>query len=216
MSHHSMIAGSMGSIGPSASQFDFRARRAMVAAAKECFARRGVEAVTLAEIAKVANIGEAEALAAYGSKAKLLLAVFDEAWALINPRLADVIATSPDARKAMTSMLSTAAYIMQKDRALARLMLLESYRIQGDSGQVLMSRGYGVFIQIATALVERGQAQGCFKTSYHPRVIVSLVLASVQGLMRDALLAEESGGSNPYSTSQLMAAFEAVVSSLAP
>lgn len=185
-------------------------------AAKDCFARKGFESTTLADVAKAAKVPEEELKRNYGSKRRLLLAIFDEAWAGINPRVANIIATSPDARSAMTSLLTTAVHVFQKDRALARLMLLEAYRPQPGTNRVATSRGYFVFVEMVTALAERGQREGSFKTSFHPRVITSVIVAVVQGVLRDALLAEEMGASNPYALPQLIAAFDAVVASLKP
>lgn|GEM_PF-2424093 len=190
--------------------------RAILAAAKECFTRKGYEATTLADIAQAARIPEAELLQNYGPKSKLLLGIFDQAWALINPRIADIIATSRDARSAMSSILSTAVNVYQKDRSLVRLMVLEAYRPQPGTNRVATSRGYFVFAEMLTALAERGQREGCFKTSFHPRVITSLIVAVGQGVLRDALLAEEMGKADIYAMPQLIAAFESVIASLKP
>lgn len=193
-----------------------QSHRAILAAAKECFARKGVEASTLADVSQAARVSEAELQETYGYKYKLLIAILDEAWAAINPRIAETIAKSSDPRHAMISILSTAANVMQKDPALVRLMLLEAYRPDPRTNRVMVSRGYQAFVEMATKVAEQGQQRGFFKTNYHPRVIVSLVVAVAQGVLRDALLAQERGETDLYTTSQLMTAFEAIVASLRP
>ncbi|HEY1774241.1 MAG TPA: TetR/AcrR family transcriptional regulator [Gammaproteobacteria bacterium] len=216
MSSSSPVTGTLTDIGPRTGQSVSLPHRAILAAAKECFVRKGFEAVTLTDIAQSARIPEAELQREYAHKSKLLMGIFDEAWALINPRIAEIIATSRDARSAMSSILSTAVSVYQKDRALVRLMLLEAYRPQPGTNRVATSRGYFVFVEMMTALAERGQREGHFKTSFHPRVITSVIVAVGQGVLRDALLAEEMGGANLYAMPQLVAAFESVIASLGP
>ena len=63
---------------------------------------------------------------------------------------------------------------------------------------------------------ERGQREGHFKASFHPRVITSLIVAVGQGVLRDALIAEEMGRADLYAMPQLVAAFESVIASLEP
>lgn len=214
MPPHSATAGTLTDVAPGL--FVRSRHAAILLAAKDCFVRKGFEASTLADVAKAARVSEEDLKQAYGSKHKLLLAIFDEAWSLINPRIADIIATSPDARSAMTSILSIAVNVYRRDRGLVRLMLLEGYRPQPANNRVAMSRGAFVLVEMLTALAERGQREGTIKASFHPRVVASLVLSVANGMIRDALIAEEAGGSDPFALPQLVAAFEGVVSSLKP
>jgi AcrR family transcriptional regulator len=187
------------SLGSSDASFQSLARRRRILGiAREQFGRRGVEGTTLADIAFAARLAEYELTQHFHSKTELLMAVFDEGWAPIVDRLADVADGSKSARDAVVSMLTAMLQLSEKDPAFTRLLLFESHRIEPGTGKVRMSNGYRRFIQLCIEVAERGQRDGSFRTALHPRLIVSALINAVQGLLRDKVLADAEGPSSPY------------------
>lgn len=186
-------------------------RRRIMQVAKRQFAS-GYDSVFLSDIAHEIGIQDAEFAAHFRTKLDLLVALFDEGWAQINPRLAQIAATSGDAREAMLSILTTTVHMLDKDRELARLLMFEGRRMDPETGRIRVSAGYRRFMALCAELAVRGQVDGSFKTALHPRVIASALAHSMEGMVRDRMLAEEDGDRSTFSTNQLIATFDTLVS----
>lgn len=191
-------------------------RRRILRVAKQRFARFSYDGVTLAGIARGADVSLAELLQHFDGKLTLLTAVFDEGWASINVRFADIVITSVSARDAMLSMLAVMTHILEKDPDLARLLLFEGRRPHPTTGQIMLSKGYRRFMALCVELAVRGQKDGSFRNAFHPRVIATLLTGAAESLLRDRLIAEQEGDAAPYSGAQMLAAFDAMVSVLKP
>src|SRR5690348_15673917 len=81
-------------------------RRTILSVAKRRFARFSYDGTSLSAIARGSGINTGELLRYFDGKLSVLLAVLDEGWASINPRITDIVVTSVNAREAMLSMLS--------------------------------------------------------------------------------------------------------------
>jgi AcrR family transcriptional regulator len=191
----------------------FTTRQRVMRIAKQQFAS-GYDAVFLSDIAREARVPDAELATHFRTKLDLLLAIFDEGWALINPGLAEIAATAGSAHAAMLSMLTATMHILEKDRELAQLLMFEGHRLDPETGRIRVSAGYRRFMGLCTDLAVRGQADGSFKTSLHPRVVASALVHAMEGLMRDRMLAEEEGDRTTFSNNQLISTFNALVSQM--
>lgn len=189
-------------------------RQRILEAAKQRFARHGFEGTTLAGIARGANVPYARLLRHFPDKVSVLTAVFDQGWATINARLADMVLSAGTARDAALTMLAGMTRMLERDPELARLLLFESRRPHPDSGEIVISQGYRRFMQICTELTLRGQRDGSFATAYHPRLIASLLIGAAESLTRDRLLAEQDGEAAPYASAQIAMMFDMLVFSL--
>jgi AcrR family transcriptional regulator len=188
-------------------------RRRLMQVAKRQFAA-GYDAVFMSDIGREAGIPDAELAGQFRTKLDLLLAIFDEGWATMNPRLYEIAASANDAREGMLSMLTVAVHMLEKDKDLARLLMFEGHRIDPDTGEIRVSAGYRRFMSLCAELAVRGQADGSFKTSLHPRVIASALVHAMEGLLRDRMLAEADGDTSTFTTGQLIATFNVLVSQL--
>jgi AcrR family transcriptional regulator len=189
-------------------------RRRILAVAKHRFARFGIEGASLDVIARDADVSPVELLTHFDNKTAILTAILDEGWDSINQRLADIILNSLSARNAMLAMLALMMNVMQKDEDLTRLLLLEGRRPDPESSEVAISDGYRQFILACENLIVRGQRDGSFKPSYHPRVVTSMLIGAIEGIMRDRMLAMQENSLTPYTGSYLISAFDGLVSYL--
>lgn len=188
-------------------------RRKIMRVAKHRFAQ-GYDSVFLSDIAREIGIPDAELATHFRTKLDLLIAIFDEGWAAINPRLTEIAATSATAQEAMCSLLTVTLHILEKDPDLARLMMFEGHRLDPDTGQVRVSAGYRRFMGLCADLAIRGQIDGSFRTSLHPQVIASALVHAMEGLLRDRMLMAEEGDRTTFTTNQLIATFNVMVSQL--
>jgi len=191
-------------------------RRDILLTAKHRFARFGFDGTSLADIARSVDLSPAEVLLHFEDKLSILMTVFEEGWASINPRLQDIVITSASARQAALSMLAIMMNILERDEDFARLLLFESRRVHPESGEIMVSKGYRWFIRLCTELVVRGQKDGSFSRDYDPRVIVSILTGGVENLMRDRILAYQDRATAPITGTQCISAFDALVSFIKP
>lgn len=200
--------------GMSARQADIH--RDILSIAKHQFARFGYERTSLTDIARAIDLSPAELQLHFDDKLGLLTAVFDEGWTSINARLQDIVIASVNARQATLSVLAVMMNILERDEDFARLLLFESRRPNPETGGIMTSRGHRWFMRLCAELVVRGQKDGSFNKAYNPRIIVSILTGAMENLMRDRLLADNEGGTTPFTGAQLISAFDALVSYIKP
>lgn len=191
-------------------------RRTIMSVAKRRFARFSYDGTSLSTIARGSGINTSELLRHFDGKLSILLAVLEEGWASINPRLTDIVVTSVNAREAMLSMLSVMMRVLEREEDLARLLLFEARRPNPETGELVLSRGYRRFVELVTEVALRGQRDGSFKVGYQPKMIASVMVGAVENLMRDRLVARQEHDPAPYSSVNVFKAFEAMISNLRP
>lgn len=192
---------------------DMAIRTRLLAAGKRLIAERGYDQVFLKDVAGAAGMTEAILLRFFGSKPALLEAIFNEGWKSLNPRIAEIVLTTFNAREAAIAVVSIMMHVLEKDRDLAKLFMFEGRRRRGPNGEILISEGFREFTKLGFYLVARGQKDRTFSAHFDPAVITSALLGAVEGLIRDRLIAEQHQRSMPYSESQMIAAFDAVITS---
>ena len=191
-------------------------RRTILSVAKRRFARFSYDGTSLSAIARGSGINTGELQRHFESKLAILLAVLDEGWASINPRITDIVVTSVNAREAMLSMLSVMMRVLEKEEDLARLLLFQARRPNPETGEIVLSRGHRRFVELVTEVALRGQRDGSFKVSYQPKTIASVMIGAVENLMRDRLVAHQDRDLGPYTGASVYDAFEAMISNLRP
>jgi len=192
---------------------DVAIRTRLLAAGKRLMAEKGYDQVSLADVADAAGMTEAILLRFFGSKPRLLEAIFNEGWKSLNPRIAEIVLTTFNAKEAALAIISVMMHVLEKDRDLGKLFMFEGRRRRGPDGEILVSEGFREFTKLGFYMVAKGQKDGTFSTHFDPAVITSALLGAVEGLIRDRLIAEQHQRAMPYSESQLIAAFDAVITS---
>jgi AcrR family transcriptional regulator len=179
-------------------------------------ARAGYERVSTAAIARAAGTSESQLVRYFRSKAGLLEAIFNESWGPLNARLASVVAAAPTARAAMTSILATMMGAFERDPSLAKLLLFEGRRIRGDSGEILITRGFREFAALTLRVIQQGQRDGSFSRALKPQAIVSALLGAAESMLRDRLVAARQRLPPPFPETQMRAVFNALIAGLEP
>ncbi|MHB8404724.1 MAG: TetR/AcrR family transcriptional regulator [Gammaproteobacteria bacterium] len=191
-------------------------RDRLLAAAKRLMAEEGYERVSTSAIAREAGTSESQLVRYFGTKAGLLETIFNESWAPLNPKLAQLVAASTTAREATIAILSTMINVFERDPDLAKLLFFESRRLRGNTAEVQLSKGFLDFAKLVVHLIERGQKDGGFSKRLQPIAVCSALLGAAEGMIRDRLLATNQGQPSPFPESQIRAVFEAIVSGLGP
>lgn len=195
---------------------DGEVRRRLMFVGKRLFAYFGYADSSLADIARAADMSEEELRQHFDTKHKLLAAIYDDEWKSLHPRMEDVVLATPGPDDALLEILAVMTRALDKDRDLAKLWLFDGYRQRAGGARVSLPRGFIDFFGLITKLVVRGQRDRIFDITLRPGVAASLLIAGMEGLVRDWLLSEQVPGAQPYSGSQMIAAYNALVSGLRP
>lgn len=194
----------------------FSERQHILSTAKRLFAYFGYDGTSFDDIARAADIPPGQLLQQYDDKRKLLTAIFDEGWEAMKPRMSDIMLTSMDAREAALSVFAALTAILDKDRDLAKLLLFEVRRPRAEDGEVVLPRGFLAFADLMLRLAVRGQQDHSFSIALHPRIIATLLISAMEGLLRERMLAEHTDQGEAYTGAHMISGFDALVSGLKP
>ncbi len=186
-------------------------RSRLIAAGKELFARHGYEQASTAAIARLAGTSESQLVRYFEGKAGLL-----EGWRRLTDEVQSSIASAPNAREAVTSVLLAVTKALGKDSELAFLFLFEGRRVRGAEEKVSISRGFLQFSELVRALIKRGQQDGSFSSHFAEAAIASALMGAVEAMIRDRALAEREATRSPFSERDIRAVFSALLQGLAP
>jgi AcrR family transcriptional regulator len=182
-------------------------------AAKALFAERGYESTSTAAICRLAGTSQSQLIKHFTSKQGILEAIFEYAWEQINPavRLATESVSSP--REKLRILVEMVLGYLEKDRQLRTLFLLEGRRIRGDGHMVVLVPGFLEFVKIMDGILKELAARGELQPNIHPQALRSALFGTLEGLLRDHLLAKPSRFPANYSEVDMRAVFTAFLSS---
>lgn len=138
-----------------------RNRRLLLDAARELFAQRGL-GVTLDDIARQAGVGVGTAYRRFGSREKLIEALFDE-------RVGEVVALAHEGLEAddpwegLTSFLERSVELQAADRGLKELLLGTA------DGRERVAAIRAQMQPLGTEMVRRAQAAGRLRSDFVPQ-----------------------------------------------
>lgn len=130
-------------------------RQRIMAAAKQVFAERGLEA-TLDEVARQAGLGVGTVYRRFPDKDALVDALFDESFAQVVAH-AERALEAPDAWVGLATLLTELAGLQASNRALRDVMLSESF------GRARVAQMRDRMQPLLEELIERAQQQGTLR-----------------------------------------------------
>jgi len=188
----------------------------LMSSAKTLFAQNGFEKTSTSAIARAAGTSESQLMRYFGGKAGLLEAIFDQAWSGLAGGVTTIVDDTAHAREATLRLMQMMMSALGRDRDIAVLFLLEGRRMRGSTHEIALSKGFFQFWDLLCKLIARGQSDGSFRDDVKPTVLASAIMGCGEGMMRDRLVAERSGGENPFDDNAVRIAFEAMVNGLGP
>ena len=191
-------------------------RARLLNAGKNLFAKNGYEQTSTAAIAREAGSSESQLIRYFGGKAGLLEAIFNDSWSGLNDAVAQRISPSDPGREAILKLLGLMIKAFSNDHDIAFLFLFEGRRMRSGSHEVVLSKGFIKFVEVVIAMIEKGRLDGSFRTDIEPNVLCSALLGCAEGMIRDRVLAERNSKPDPFTDDDIVKAFTAMVSGLAP
>lgn len=199
---------------PSHSERKMNPHDRLLAAGKTLFAENGYEATSTSSIASGAGTSESQLVRYFGSKAGLLEAIFNEGWGRLNQNVGSKVISASTGREAILVVLQTMSEAFHRDRELAKIFLFEGRRIRGAEHEVFISEGFVRFHELLQKLILRGLADGSFKKKLPEAVVVSALIGCAEGMIRDRMVAEDSGKFESYSTGDIASTVSAMLEGL--
>ncbi|HVR38587.1 MAG TPA: TetR/AcrR family transcriptional regulator [Thermoanaerobaculia bacterium] len=189
-------------------------RGRLLTAGKTLFSLNGYEATSTAAIAREAGSSESQLIRYFGGKAGLLEAIFNESWNPLNETIEQHIKAAEHGRDAILRILSLVIDAFSLDHDIAFLFLFEGRRMRGTTHEIVISKGFQNFWELLGTLIRRGQEDGSFRKDVDPMVLGSAMLGAAEGMIRDRILAERTGGRNPFDDAAIKATFATMVNAL--
>lgn len=192
------------------------ARDRLIAAAKRQFADRGYEQTSTAMIARQAGTSESQLIRHFGGKRGLLMAIFDDAWGVVNRRIEKDVGSRGDPIVAIEAVLTSIIEVFHSDREMAYLFLFEGRRIRDASHRLELSRGYVAFVEFLQQQIRAAQKSGTVAPRLSTAAVASALIGAAEGMIRDELIAVMGGQPQPFSKAQVLKVFGRFLRSLAP
>lgn len=176
----------------SASKRERRAT-AILAAAAHVFARRGLKASTMDEIARAAGVAKGTLYLYHPSKQELFVAVFDGLFRQLTERMQERLDTDGGRPVAEQLRGLVADVFAWDDRFLELLPLWLEFWAAAGSGDLrermtTSLRGiYEDVIALVGGLLARGQATGEFRPDFDPRAHAAVLMGAIDGLFLQAM-----------------------------
>src|SRR5436853_1024163 len=191
---------------PTAASPQLPVHQRILQAGKALFATRGYEKTSTVAIARAAGSSESQLMKHFGSKEGLLEAVFDQGWSILTERLGDLDSLR-DGRQKIEQLVGAMLVALEADPVLKELLLLEGRRIRKEGQMILMTRGFLQIVGTLDRIVNEMRTQGELRPGVSPQAVRSALIGSVEGMLRDQVLAKRTGYPAAYSLEEVREIF---------
>ena len=162
-------------------------RRLILAAAVRVFAQRGYHASRVGDIAEEAGIAHGLLYHYFASKEEVLETIFRENWRVLIEAFRQVERSGTSPLEQVEGMAKLLLRSWRADPDLVRVMIREVARSPHLQGQVDEIREAFLIIQ---RVIERGQAQGQFRSELDPRLASWVFYGSLEEILTGWALGE--------------------------
>lgn len=166
-------------------------RRLILDAAVRVFARGGYHTSRVSDIAEEAGIAHGLLYHYFSSKEEVLATVFRENWGELLGRLADVESSDEPADEQLRGMAKILLRSWRNDPDLVRVMVREVARSSHLNDQI---EEIGAAFSTIQRVVERGQAEGVFRSDLDPRLASWIFYGGLEEILTGWVLGQLPDG----------------------
>lgn len=181
----------------------------MLSAALKLFARHGFAHTSTAHVAREAGTSESQLIKHFGTKEGLLDALFENSWRQLNVEAATLIAVAESPAAGVRTLMRFVLARLDQQPELKRVMLFEGRRVRAQGLGV--TAGFRQFTDRLDSLLRRARKHGELQTTLPVAAVRSVLIGSFEGLLRDRMLAVDSGYPASYSARDVERAMSAVI-----
>lgn len=185
----------------------------LLLAAKGLFASQGYENATTVSIARLAGTSESQLMKHFGSKEGLLEAIFEEGWRDLNRRIGEALDELDSPVAKLDALVRTTTEAFESDPELRALMLLEGRRIRRGGRMVLLTEGYGEFIEKLDTVLGEMREAGALRPHLPIQAVRSALIGAFENLQRDLLLSARMGFPADFEAADMRDVFDVVARS---
>ncbi len=171
-------------------------------AAKSLFAEQGYEATTVSQITKAAGTSYSQFLKYFSGKEELRAQILDHLWSQLNSAIVLAITSAPSGSERLMLALNMFVNFVENDPTFRAIFLLETVVIRGRNG-ISVNGGYGEFIRMIDNTFDAMKTAGELLPGTDAHALRSALIGSVEGMLRDRLLAEKGSNAAKFSQEQV-------------
>ena len=171
-------------------QDESSSRSRLRAAAKALFAERGYEATAISDITRAAKTSHSQFLKYYSDKNELRRELIDEQWAELTKAVVLASIGVPSPAEKLKLALNMLVSHLERDPEFRAILLLEQ-SVDRERGAPTVSRAFREFVYVIDDILNAMQSAGELRERVNLQALRSTLLGSVQGMMRDQLLASD-------------------------
>lgn len=152
-------------------------------AAIKVFARKGFFNARISEIAKEAGVADGTIYLYFHNKYDLLVSIFEKEMGRIITRMKEELAVLPDPRQKLERYAFLHLNLVEEYRDLAELFQIElrqSYKFMKN----YRHRKFAEYVNIISAVVREGQAQGIFRQEVKPGIFKRAFFGALDEMSR--------------------------------
>ena len=126
--------------------------------------------------------------------------------AYLTERLGDLDSLR-DGRQKIEQLVGAMLVALEADSVLKDLLLLEGRRIRKEGHMILMTRGFLQIVGTLDRILNEMRTQGELGPGLNPQAVRSALIGSVEGMLRDQVLAKRTGYPAAYSLEEVREIF---------
>jgi len=180
-------------------------------AARGLFSVDGYESTTTSAIARKAGTSESQLIKHFGSKEGLLEAIFGGVWGRLGPAMEQAVEQAGSGVAKLLVIAELMIRAAERDEKLATLLFLEGRRIRRHGSIILLTGGFLQLVELIDRVLLGMQEAGELKPGLHLQAMRSVLIGSLEGMLRDQLLARRVGYPATFTAADLRTSFQAVV-----
>ena len=156
-------------------------REQIVQATLRIIARKGVNSLTTAALAREVGISEANLYRHFRNKDEIYMATVGQVQDMIGKNLDTVLAGNTDPVAILRNFFTLQVGLMEENNGIPRLMFSEELHVHGHMREKILETMYSVSQKLA-ALVKDGQKTGVIRKDIDALTTVLMFVAMIQGL----------------------------------
>jgi AcrR family transcriptional regulator len=181
-------------------------------AAKALLAEQGYEATTVSQITKAAGTSYSQFLKYFSGKEQLRTEILDDLWSQLTSAIVLAITGNSSGSEKLKLALNMFVSFMEADATFRAIFLLERV-VTRDVNGITVNHGYGEFIRIIDDIFEVMKTAGELLPGTDVQALRSGLVGSVEGMLRDRLLAEKSHYEAKFSQEQVRSVISSFLAS---
>lgn len=157
--------------------------RRIIEAAIKVFARNGFYNSKVSEIAREAGVADGTIYLYFQNKDDILISLFEEEMNNVLEQVGREVAAEPDPAKKLARFALAHLHLVEENQQLAEIIQVE-VRQSSKFMKEYQNEGFHKYLNIISAIIREGQAQGVFREDINPGIAKRAVFGALDEMSR--------------------------------